>query len=148
MSRPPDSSIALKYRRDAAACERFASNARTAADRALLLRMQRSLLGRADHQDWLDGLRYLTSREGALLIFDEVMTGFRVAFGGAQELYGRTKVRGHQVRLVRVGAERDRHPGGMAGSQQVRVRIHLANRFTQASGVDLDAHTCLSEALC
>jgi hypothetical protein len=56
MSRPPDSSIALKYRRDAAACERFAANARTVADRALLLRMQRSLLGRADHQDWLDGL--------------------------------------------------------------------------------------------
>jgi glutamate-1-semialdehyde 2,1-aminomutase len=37
---------------------------------------------------FLDGLRYLTSRENALLIFDEVMTGFRVAFGGAQELYG------------------------------------------------------------
>ena len=37
---------------------------------------------------FLDGLRYLTSRDGALLIFDEVMTGFRVAFGGAQELYG------------------------------------------------------------
>ena len=37
---------------------------------------------------FLDGLRYLTSRDEALLIFDEVMTGFRVAFGGAQELYG------------------------------------------------------------
>ena len=30
----------------------------------------------------------LTQREQALLIFDEVMTGFRVAYGGAQELYG------------------------------------------------------------
>src|SRR5579884_2852239 len=38
--------------------------------------------------DFLDGLRYLTSREEALLIFDEVMTGFRLALGGAQELYG------------------------------------------------------------
>jgi glutamate-1-semialdehyde 2,1-aminomutase len=37
---------------------------------------------------FLDALRYLTSRDGALLIFDEVMTGFRVAYGGAQELYG------------------------------------------------------------
>jgi glutamate-1-semialdehyde 2,1-aminomutase len=37
---------------------------------------------------YLDALRYLTSRDDALLIFDEVMTGFRVAFGGAQELYG------------------------------------------------------------
>ena len=31
--------------------------------------------------------RQITEREGALLIFDEVMTGFRVAFGGASELY-------------------------------------------------------------
>ncbi|MGZ4834147.1 MAG: glutamate-1-semialdehyde 2,1-aminomutase [Terriglobales bacterium] len=37
---------------------------------------------------YLDALRYLTSRDNALLVFDEVMTGFRVAFGGAQELYG------------------------------------------------------------
>jgi len=33
---------------------------------------------------YLDGLRTLTQEAGALLIFDEVMTGFRVAFGGAQ----------------------------------------------------------------
>jgi glutamate-1-semialdehyde 2,1-aminomutase len=32
-------------------------------------------------------LREITTRHGALLIFDEVMTGFRVALGGAQELY-------------------------------------------------------------
>jgi glutamate-1-semialdehyde 2,1-aminomutase len=37
---------------------------------------------------FLDGLRYLTSRDDTVLIFDEVMTGFRVAFGGAQEIYG------------------------------------------------------------
>ncbi len=37
---------------------------------------------------FLESLRDLTSRHGALLIFDEVMTGFRVAFGGAQQLYG------------------------------------------------------------
>jgi glutamate-1-semialdehyde 2,1-aminomutase len=39
-------------------------------------------------EGFLDALRYLTSRDDALLLFDEVMTGFRVAFGGAQELYG------------------------------------------------------------
>lgn len=38
--------------------------------------------------EYLQSLRDLTSRAGALLIFDEVMTGFRVAYGGAQELYG------------------------------------------------------------
>jgi glutamate-1-semialdehyde 2,1-aminomutase len=39
---------------------------------------------------FLEGLREITASEGALLIFDEVMSGFRVAFGGAQELYGIT----------------------------------------------------------
>jgi glutamate-1-semialdehyde 2,1-aminomutase len=37
---------------------------------------------------FLEGLRDLTIREGIVLIFDEVMTGFRLARGGAQELYG------------------------------------------------------------
>lgn len=37
---------------------------------------------------FLEGLRLITKQEGALLIFDEVMCGFRVARGGAQELYG------------------------------------------------------------
>lgn len=36
---------------------------------------------------FLPGLRRLTKQYGALLIFDEVITGFRVAFGGAQSLY-------------------------------------------------------------
>jgi len=36
---------------------------------------------------YLEGLRAITERHGALLIFDEVMTGFRVAFGGAQQRY-------------------------------------------------------------
>lgn len=36
---------------------------------------------------YLEGLREITKREGAVLILDEVMTGFRLAFGGASELY-------------------------------------------------------------
>jgi len=36
---------------------------------------------------YLEALRAVTSNDGALMIFDEVMTGFRLAFGGAQELY-------------------------------------------------------------
>jgi glutamate-1-semialdehyde 2,1-aminomutase len=39
-------------------------------------------------EGFLEGLRELTRGEGALLIFDEVMTGFRVHLGGAQALYG------------------------------------------------------------
>jgi glutamate-1-semialdehyde 2,1-aminomutase len=37
---------------------------------------------------FLEGLRRITTQHGALLIFDEVMTGFRLALGGAQERYG------------------------------------------------------------
>ena len=39
---------------------------------------------------FLEGLRRLTTGHNALLIFDEVITGFRVAYGGAQTLYGVT----------------------------------------------------------
>lgn len=39
---------------------------------------------------YLEALREITEKDGALLIFDEVMTGFRVALGGAQERYGVT----------------------------------------------------------
>ncbi len=37
---------------------------------------------------FLEALREITTRHGALLIFDEVMTGFRLALGGAQQRYG------------------------------------------------------------
>jgi len=39
---------------------------------------------------FLEGLRDLTTEHGALLIFDEVISGFRVALGGAQSVYGVT----------------------------------------------------------
>ena len=41
-------------------------------------------------EGYLQALRDVTKRHGAILIFDEVMTGFRLARGGAQELYGVT----------------------------------------------------------
>jgi glutamate-1-semialdehyde 2,1-aminomutase len=39
---------------------------------------------------YLEGLRTLTTKHGTVLIFDEVMTGFRVAYGGAQARFGVT----------------------------------------------------------
>ena len=48
---------------------------------------------------FLEGLRAITESEGALLVMDEVMTGFRLARGGAQELYG---VHGDLVTLGKI----------------------------------------------
>ena len=41
-------------------------------------------------EGFLEGLREICTNEGIVLIFDEVMSGFRVAYGGVQELYGIT----------------------------------------------------------
>ena len=38
--------------------------------------------------EFLRTMRELTAKHGAILVFDEVMSGFRVALGGAQSLYG------------------------------------------------------------
>jgi glutamate-1-semialdehyde 2,1-aminomutase len=63
---------------------------------------------------FLNTLRALCTQHGALLIFDEVMSGFRVAFGGAQALYGITpdltvlgKVIGGGMPLAAFGGRRD-----------------------------------------
>ncbi len=63
---------------------------------------------------FLAGLRQLTEHDGSLLIFDEVITGFRVARGGAQELYGVTpditclgKVLGGGLPIGAYGGRRD-----------------------------------------
>jgi glutamate-1-semialdehyde 2,1-aminomutase len=63
---------------------------------------------------FLEALRRLTAQHGALLIFDEVMTGFRVALGGAQSVYGITpdlttfgKVIGGGMPLAAFGGRRD-----------------------------------------
>jgi glutamate-1-semialdehyde 2,1-aminomutase len=64
---------------------------------------------------FLPGLRSLCDQHGALLIFDEVMTGFRVAFGGAHEAFGVTpdlttlgKVIGGGLPVAVYGGRRDR----------------------------------------
>jgi len=63
---------------------------------------------------FLEGLRELTAAHGALLLFDEVITGFRIAYGGAQALYGVTpdlttlgKVMGGGFPCAAFGGRRD-----------------------------------------
>ena len=63
---------------------------------------------------FLDGLRALADSSGALLIFDEVMTGFRIAPGGAKERFGVTadlttlgKVIGGGLPVAVYGGRRD-----------------------------------------
>lgn len=65
-------------------------------------------------EGFLPGLRRLASQHGALLVFDEVMTGFRVALGGAQARYGVTpdltclgKVIGGGLPAASYGGRRD-----------------------------------------
>lgn len=64
--------------------------------------------------EFLPALRSLTAQHGALLIFDEVMTGFRLAYGGAQELFGMTpdlttlgKIVGGGLPLAAYGGKRE-----------------------------------------
>ena len=73
--------------------------------------VQRALLPRPG---FLAGLRELCDRTGALLVFDEVVTGFRLALGGAQQLYGVTpdlcalgKVVGGGLPLAAVAGRRE-----------------------------------------
>ena len=63
---------------------------------------------------FLEGLRRITKEAGSLLVFDEVITGFRVAPGGAQALYGVTpdltclgKVLGHGLPVAAYGGRKD-----------------------------------------
>ncbi len=63
---------------------------------------------------YLDALREITTEHGALLVFDEVMTGFRVALGGAQARFGITpdltclgKIVGGGMPLAAYGGRRD-----------------------------------------
>ncbi|MGD0907055.1 MAG: glutamate-1-semialdehyde 2,1-aminomutase [Candidatus Acidiferrales bacterium] len=65
-------------------------------------------------EGFLHGLRDLTTRNGALLIFDEVITGFRVCYGGAQTLFGITpdlttlgKIIGAGLPVAAYGGRRD-----------------------------------------
>jgi glutamate-1-semialdehyde 2,1-aminomutase len=63
-------------------------NAAPPVDSALLTSDRRAAFDKARYARWLAELREVCSRRGIVLVFDEVMAGFRLARGGAQEYFG------------------------------------------------------------
>jgi glutamate-1-semialdehyde 2,1-aminomutase len=63
-------------------------NMAASADFALVKSKRRTSFDRAAYATWLNGLRQVCSARGIALIFDEVLLGFRLAPGGAQEYFG------------------------------------------------------------
>lgn len=77
---------------------------------------------------FLEGLREVTAKHGALLIFDEVMTGFRVARGGAQELYGITPDLTTMGKVIGGGLP----VGAYGGKREIMEQIAPAGPIYQA----------------
>lgn len=77
---------------------------------------------------FLAGLRELTSVHGTLLVFDEVMTGFRVALGGAQELYSIDPDLTTLGKVIGGGLP----VGAYAGKQQIMETVAPAGPMYQA----------------
>ncbi|MFM7521830.1 MAG: glutamate-1-semialdehyde 2,1-aminomutase [Planctomycetota bacterium] len=81
--------VVLEYNDCQAVEELFAARGDTIA--AVLLEPVVGNMGLVvPSREFLDALRRLTTKHGAVLVFDEVMTGFRLALGGAQEILGVT----------------------------------------------------------
>lgn len=77
---------------------------------------------------FLQGLREITQQYGTLLIFDEVMTGFRVALGGAQELYGITPDLTTMGKVIGGGLP----VGAYGGKREIMQQIAPAGPIYQA----------------
>jgi glutamate-1-semialdehyde 2,1-aminomutase len=77
---------------------------------------------------YLEGLRALTREHGALLVFDEVMTGFRLARGGAQSLYGVTPDLTTLGKIVGGGVP----VGAYGGRREIMERIAPSGPVYQA----------------
>lgn len=79
-------------------------------------------------EGFLQGLRYICDEHNILLIFDEVMTGFRLARGGAQELFG---IKADLVTFGKIiGAGMP--VGAFAGSKEIMEHIAPAGKVYQA----------------
>jgi glutamate-1-semialdehyde 2,1-aminomutase len=79
-------------------------------------------------EGFLEGLRALTAADGALLVFDEVLTGFRVHPGGAQALYGITPDLTTLGKVIGGGLP----VGAYGGRREVMERVAPAGPMYQA----------------
>jgi glutamate-1-semialdehyde 2,1-aminomutase len=78
--------------------------------------------------EFLEGLRFWCDETGSLLIFDEVMTGFRVALGGAQSLYGIRPDLTCLGKIIGGGLP----VGAYGGARQIMTRVAPAGEVYQA----------------
>lgn len=86
---------------------------------AVILEPSGALWGRVPIDiNWLRGVREATARRGVLLIFDEVVTGFRFSSGGAQKLYGVTPDLCCLAKVIAGGM-----PGGAVAGREPVMRV-------------------------
>jgi glutamate-1-semialdehyde 2,1-aminomutase len=77
---------------------------------------------------FLEGLRELTQENGALLVFDEVMTGFRISYGGAQQRFGVTPDLTTLGKIIGGGLP----VGAYGGKQEIMSMVAPAGPMYQA----------------
>ena len=79
-------------------------------------------------EGFLEGLRQICDNEGIILIFDEVMSGFRVAYGGAQEVYGVTPDMTTLGKIIGGGLP----VGAFGGKSEIMQKLSPAGGIYQA----------------
>ena len=79
-------------------------------------------------EGFLEGLREICTNEGIILIFDEVMSGFRVAYGGAQELFGITPDMTTLGKIIGGGLP----VGAFGGKREIMEKLSPAGGIYQA----------------
>lgn len=77
---------------------------------------------------YLEALREITEKQGAILLFDEVMTGFRLALGGAQELFGITPDMTALGKIIGGGLP----AAAYGGSRQIMGHVSPSGKVFQA----------------
>jgi len=79
-------------------------------------------------QEFLEGLRAMCTKYGALLVFDEVMTGFRISYGGAQKHFGITPDLSTFGKVIGGGLP----VGAYAGKREIMEHVAPAGSMYQA----------------